>query len=195
MKPEFIDLIENARKPKGDKFKNQLLIFSICLLLSIFLWMLVRLSLSYFYTVEYRLSYTQIPGNLKLVKFSDSTLTIKIKLQGFELFSERFLKSVTDREFEISLRNVRVRNNENNPYGYLLTNRLGKEIAAQANFPSDIFIVTPDTLYFQFEKQGIKRIPSMSDFTSGKASPMDSILQRQDSMKKLDPTKNYLKKH
>jgi hypothetical protein len=165
------------------------------MMLSVFLWVLVRLSQNYFYTVEYRLAYTQIPGNLKLVKFSDSTLTIKIKLQGFELFSERFLKSEGDREFEISLRNLRVRSNENNPWGYLLTNRLGKEIAAQANFPSDIFIVTPDTLYFQFEKQGIKRIPSRSGFAADKSSLMDSILHRQDSMKKVDPTKNYIKKH
>lgn len=156
MKPEIIDLIENARKRKGDKFKNQLFVFGICLVLSIFLWTLVELSQNYLYAIEYRLTYTEIPGNLKLVRYSDSTLTVKIKLQGFELFWERFFKS-GNREFEVSLRNVKVRTSEGIPHGYMLTNRLGKEIAALSNVPSDIYIVTPDTLFFEFEKQVLRR--------------------------------------
>lgn len=195
MKPEIIDLIENARKRKGEKFKNQLLVFSICLVLSVFLWSLVKLSQNYFYTIEYRLTYTEIPGNLKLVRYSDSTITVKIKLQGFELFSERFLKS-TDREFEVSLRNVRVRSNDPTPWGYLLTNRLGKEIAAQSNFPSDIFIVTPDTLYFEFVKQVIRRIPSHvgAGMIKSPALERDSVLNRKDSLKKVDPSRSYIRR-
>jgi hypothetical protein len=195
LKPEFIDLIENARKRKGEKFKNQFFIFSICLIISVFLWALVKLSQNYFYTIEYRLSYTEIPGNLKLVRYSDSTLTVKIKLQGFELFSERFLKPA-DREFEVSLRNVRVKSNDLTPWGYLLTNRLGKEIAAQSDFQNDIFIVTPDTLYFEFEKQVIRRIPSHvgAGMIKSPALERDSLLHRKDSLNKVDPSKSYVKK-
>jgi hypothetical protein len=193
LKPEIIDLIENARKRKGEKFKNQLFIFSVCLILSIFLWALVKLSQNYFYALEYRLTYTDIPGNLKLVRYSDSTLTVKIKLQGFELFWERFLKS-GNREFEVSLRNVKVRTNEGRPWGYVVTSRLGKEIAALSNVPSDIYIVTPDTLYFEFEKQVIRRIPSRTDSGMIKttAPAGDSLLQVK-SMKRADTVRDRFK--
>ncbi len=195
MKPEIIGLIENARKRRGEKFKNQLFVFSICLILSIFLWALVKLSQNYFYAIEYRLTYSDVPGNLKLVSYSDSTLTVKIKLQGFELFWERFLKS-GNREFEVGLRNVKVRTTEGKPWGYVLTNRLGKEIAALSNVPSDIYIVTPDTLYFEFEKQTIRRIPPRTDagMIKNTASAGDSLL-RLKGIKRADSVHDRVKTH
>jgi hypothetical protein len=194
VKPEIIDLIENARTRRGEKFKTQMSVFIVCLILSVFLWSLVKLSQSYFYTIGYRLTYTQVPGNLRLVKFSDSSIFVRIKVQGFDLISEQFIQS-QDRVIDVSLRNVRLRNLEGNPWGYLLTNRLGKEIAAQANFPSDLFIVTPDTLYFEFERQVIHRIPPKigSGMISTQIRSRDSVMN--DSLKKIDPNRNYIKRH
>lgn len=193
MKPEFIDLIENARKGKREKLKNQVFIFAICLSLSFFLWSLVRLSQNYYYTVEYRLSFNQLPGNLRITAASDTTLTVKIKIQGYELFSERFLKSKEDRLLEVSLRNIRLRGNETTPRGFLLTQRLGKEIASQENFPGDLFIVTPDTLFFEFERQQIRRVPSRYGNTQVKHHTSDTVRNQPDSLQKVDRDRIYLK--
>jgi hypothetical protein len=159
MKSDFFEFIGNARKRRSEKFRVQLSVFLVCLALSVFIWALVRLSKDYFYSVEYRLSFSNPPGNLRLLGCSDSTLTLKIKLQGFEFFSEQFLIK-QDRSYEVNLRNVRLHYTGEHSSGYLLTNRIGKEIISQTSFPNDVYFVSPDTLFFEFEKERIKRMPS-----------------------------------
>jgi hypothetical protein len=196
MKSDFIEFIGNARQRRSEKFRNQLSVFIACLVLSVFIWALVRLSKDYYYTIEYRLNFHQVPRNLKLAGCSDSTLNLRIKVQGFEFFSEHFLIK-QEREFEVSLRNVHLRNSGEHIMGYLLTNRIGKEIIAQTNFPSEVYFVSPDTLFFEFEKMIIKRFPASisTNFIRMEVDGKDTVLHLTDSlMKKIDP-KSLLKKH
>ena len=152
MKSDFLEFIGNARKRRGEKFRNQLYIFIICLILSVFFWTLVKLSKDYYYTVDYQLNYTRIPANYRLIHYSDSILALKIKVQGFDFFTERFFRN-DDRQYEVSLKNIKVRYKDSRIWGYLLTNPIGKEIAAQANFPSEVHFISPDTLFFEFERR------------------------------------------
>jgi hypothetical protein len=196
MKSDFLEFIGNARQRRSEKFRNQLSIFIVCLVLSVLIWTLVRLSKDYYYTVEYHLIYTNVPGNLKLSGWSDTTLNIRIKLQGYEFFSEQFLLK-QDREFDVSLRNVRLRYTGDHIMGYLITNRIGKEIIAQTNFPSDVYFVSPDTLFFEFEQRVIKRIPARAsaNFIRMQVAGKDTVLHLTDSlMKHVDP-KSMIKNH
>ncbi len=152
MKSDFIEFLGNARQRRSERFRNQLPVFLVCLFLSVFFWGLVRLSKDYYYSVEYRLNYSQVPSHLKMSACSDSVLTLRIRLQGFELFSEKFLVR-HERAFDVSLRNIRIRYLGDHAYGYLPANRIGKEIVASSDFPSDIYVVSPDTLFFEFERQ------------------------------------------
>lgn len=185
MKSDFIAYIGNARRQKNEKFRVQISVFLICLILSVFIWALVRLSKDYYYAVEYDLNYTNLPGNLRLIHISDSTLTLKIKLQGFDFFSEQFLVS-QERSFDVSLKNIRIRNLGEHTIGYLLTSRLGRDIIAQTNFSSDVYIVSPDTLFFEFEKQSIKRMPVKPASGLLKMNPArrDTLLRITDSLLK-----------
>ncbi len=189
MKSDFLEFIGNARQRRSEKFRNQLPVFIVCLVLSVLIWALVRLSKEYYYSVEYRLNYTHIPGNFTLAGYSDSTLNLRIKLQGFEFLSEQFILK-QDREFEVSLQNVRLHYGGDQITGYLLTNRIGKEIVAQTNFPSEVYFVSPDTLFFRFERQGIKRIPARTSasFIRMQVAGRDTVLHLTDSlMKHVDP--------
>lgn len=159
MKPEIIEFIGQARKPRSEKFRVQFSVFIVCLALSIFLWGLVRLSKDYFYTLHYKMTFTQIPGNLSVISYSDSILVIKIKLQGFDFFSEEFVHN-QERFCDVSLKNLRLQGSGEKIRGYLLTNRIGKEIVSQSEFPNDIFLISPDTLFFNLERHILKKIPS-----------------------------------
>ncbi len=161
MKSDFLEFIGSARKRRSDKFRTQFYIFLVCLVLSIFIWALVRLSKDYYYSVEYHLKYTHIPSNLRIVGQSDSTIYLRIKIQGFEFFSEQFIISQY-REYEVNLRNVRLRYLGEHTLGYLLTNSIGKEIISQTNFPSEVYFVSPDTLFFEFERKGMNK-PSITE--------------------------------
>ena len=80
MKSDFFEFIGNAGKRRNEKFRVQLWIFLVCLALSIFFWVLVRLSKEYYYSVDYRLNFINSPPHLKLVGCSDSSITLKMKI-------------------------------------------------------------------------------------------------------------------
>ncbi|MCX6278841.1 MAG: hypothetical protein NT004_12205 [Bacteroidetes bacterium] len=197
MKSDFLEFIGNARQRRSEKFRVQLSVFLVCLAISIFLWILVKLSKDYYYSVEYHLNYTNLPGNLRIITASDSMLTLKIKLQGFEFFSEQFLIK-QDRQFDVSLKNVRVHYSGEGTSGYLLTNRIGREIISQSSFPNDVFFVSPDTLFFEFEKHVSKRMQSLTtaDFIKIQIGGRDTLLRITDSLTKNSNIRDPLiKKH
>ena len=183
MKSDFLEFIGNARQRRSEKFRNQLYIFLICLVLSIFIWALVRLSKEYYYSIEYHLVYTQVPSNLRILHLSDSTINLRIKIQGFEFFSEQFIIKQY-REVEVSLHNVRLLYSGEHTRGYLLTNRIGKEVISQNNFPSEVYFVSPDTLFFEFEKQTVKKSSQRNDTDAIQLeiNGKDTIIHRSDSI-------------
>lgn len=152
MKPKFFEFFGNALQRKNEKFRYQLSIFIVCLVISVFLWAIVRLSKDYYYTFNYHLTYTQIPGNFSLVNCSDSTLNLQVKAQGFDFFSEKFLFRKT-RHFDVSLRNIKIRYYDSHYYGIMLTESIMKDIASETNFFSDVYSIHPDTLFFEFNKR------------------------------------------
>jgi hypothetical protein len=177
LKSGFIDLIGKARKNRGEKFRGQLYIFVICLLISIFIWSLVRLSRDYFYTTNYQIRYTQLPSSLRVISFSDSVLTLSIKLQGFDFFSEDFLHS-RNSLYSVSLRKIKTRVVNGELTGYLPTYEIGRELAGRLNFPSEIYMLSPDTLFFSLEKTTVKRsqtgIPGQTVSSPAKSDSLDS---------------------
>jgi hypothetical protein len=183
MEPEFIEFIRNARKRKVEKFRHQLSIFLVCLVISIFLWILVHLSKEYFYTTEYRLNYTQLPWNMKMVGCSDSTLNLTIRLQGYEFFSEQFFRRKR-RECDVSLRAMKTKSGEDMVYGYLLTRGIARNIAEQTSYPMEIFSTSPDTIYFTFEKKSVKRMaPSKTTALPVIHNVSDTVLKHIDTLR------------
>jgi len=189
LKHDLIEFIENARKRRPDKFGHQFSVFLSCLGISIFLWLLVQLSKEYSYQVEYQLHYKQIPSSLRLVYFSDSVINVMIKVQGFEFFSDHFLKS-RHRDVDVSLRGIKVRQEDDLFAGYLLTRNISTEIAAESEYPLDIFSTTPDTIVFSFEKKSLKKLPpirSGSISISSMKSKNDSGRNSTDTIRNLIP--------
>jgi len=182
LEPEFIEFIRNARKRKVEKFRSQLSIFLLCLIISIFLWLLVHLSKEYFYTAEYRLNYTQVPWNMKMMSCSDSVLILTIRLQGYEFFSEQFFRR-KKRECDVSLRGMKMKIGEDQVDGYLLTRDIARNIAEQTAFPLEIFSTAPDTIFFTFDKKALKRMNPIRTTTLTINHPADSVVDPPDSIR------------
>lgn len=183
MKSDLFEFIGQARRPRSAKFRVQITIFLICLALSFLLWLLVKLSKDYYYAVPFKIHFKEIPGPYKLLTKSDSTLVLRIKLQGFDLFSEHFL-STQVRDFDLSLKNLRIIPSGEVFRGFLPTAQVGRDIISQSNFPNELFYVTPDTLFFIFEKEvepSALGIPSPS-ITAEPATGTDSTVVIQDSV-------------
>jgi len=177
LEPEFIEFIRNARKRKVEKFRIHLSVFLVCLIISIFLWILVHLSKEYFYTSEYRLNYSHVPWNMKMVSCSDSMLILTIRLQGYEFFSEQFFRR-RKRECDVSLRGLKMKIGEDQVNGFLITRGIAKTISEQTSYPLEIFSTAPDTIFFTFDKKALKRM------TASRATTLTSIHPRTDSVLK-----------
>lgn len=182
MKSEFFDFIENARKPRGARFRQQLFIFLVCLVLSSFIWILVRLSNDYIYTVNYHLIYTHTPEGYRFTGVSDTTVKVNLKIQGFEFFTDQYFKSKR-RFHEVNLQHSKLKFFDNHTSAYLLTSTLIREISAENNFPIEIYSIAPDTLFFSFERKGLKRPPLIKI----NSLPATKVLVTNDSIKpKMD---------
>jgi hypothetical protein len=182
LEPEFIEFFRNARKRKVEKFRNQLSVFLLCLGISIFLWILVHLSKEYFYTTDYRLNYSHVPWNMRMVGCSDSILTLTIRLQGYEFFSEQFFRRRT-RECDVSLRGMKMKIGEDQINGYLVTRGIARNIAEQTTYPLEVFATSPDTIFFTFEKKSVKRmnLPQTTTLTESHARS-DTAAKHPDSI-------------
>jgi hypothetical protein len=159
LRPDLIGYIRNTRKRKLYRFRDQIYIFFICFLISVFLWILVRLSKNYYHTVHYDLQYSEIPSSLRLVGTSDNTLTLRIKVQGYDFFSEKYIKA-GKKSYDLSLKGIKVRPvSDDMVRGYILTSSVASDIASQTSYPLEILSVSPDTLYFTFERPQGRKIP------------------------------------
>jgi len=175
LKSGFIDLIGKARKNRGEKFRHQLYIFAVCLVISVFIWSLVRLSRDYFYTVNYRIHYANLPTNLRMTAYSDSMLTVSIRIQGFDYFTEEFIHS-RNPKYTVSLRKIKVHNEDGKITGYLPTEDIGKEIKSQMNFQTEVYMVFPDTLFFDLERTVPKKIQRVAARPASLATPVRDSL-------------------
>ena len=172
------------RKPKGQRFRNQLYVFLVCLGISVFIWSLVRLSKDYIYTVNYHVKYINIPQNLRLIEKSDSIVKLNIKIQGFDFFSDQYFKR-KNQLFDVSLKNVKIINRDTYLTGYLLTSHIGRDIANQSSYLLEIYSVSPDTLFFKFERKNLKIMSSIrvtSIPVSRAKRTVDTTRKRPDSI-------------
>jgi len=99
-------------------------------------------------------------SSLRLVYFSDSVINVTIKVQGFEFFSEHFLRS-RHRDVDISLKGIKVKADDDRFIGYVLTRNISSTIIAESETPLDIYSTSPDTLVFTFEKKNLKKFPTI----------------------------------
>ncbi len=156
MNTGFTEAIRSAFRRGGARFRNQLSVFIVCMAVSVFLWILVKLSREYYYSVEYHLKYTHVPSGYRLVAAADSILYLKIRIQGYDYFTERLFMG-KESTYEISLRSLHLRPSENGARGYLLTNSIGYDIASQSGYTHSYVTTSPDTLFFDLERRSAKK--------------------------------------
>ncbi|MFO8129786.1 MAG: CdaR family protein [Bacteroidales bacterium] len=160
MRPSFIGFLRKARRPKDVTFRKQLYIFLICLGISLFIWILIKMSQDYSAQVNYRIKFRNPPAE-KVISQSTKKITLTINAKGSDLFS---LKYMTFRSpFDIDLTTI--------PYTestlpgqffmhshHLLTG-LNNWLAPSYNITD----VSPDTLWFSMSGIVERKVPVRPD--------------------------------
>jgi YbbR domain-containing protein len=144
-----------TNKTKNIKLKSakekRLNVFVLFLVLSFIISLLVKLSNTYTQTLSFQLVPTQLKSNELIVSEEPQTINVTISGRGFELLKYYIEKPIINVDFS------QLRKNNNN-YIWSERSQLDKIIN---HFDSKIVVksITPDTLFFPFDSQFIKKIP------------------------------------
>jgi YbbR domain-containing protein len=127
-------------------------VVTICFLLSILFWVLIKFSKEYTYYIDYPVSYVNQPVEKYLKEKPLSSLKIKVKGFGFNYLKETF----TSRNFELDVSKLAY-NKPKQSYYWLTESNLA-EMAIQLNGFS-IIKIEPDSLFLTYSNKTKKRVP------------------------------------
>ncbi|MCF8232121.1 MAG: hypothetical protein K9J27_08025 [Bacteroidales bacterium] len=146
-------------KPFKDlRFRYQLYVFFICLLISAFIWLSIKLSKEYTTAVKHPVEYVNLPQDKVLTNDLPREVYLKVNGRGTELLKAR-LKEPND-PLKISLEDVQLEKqgeykfSAQVPAVWFLS-----QIARESKYYDKLVDITPDTLVFQFEELKYRKVP------------------------------------
>jgi hypothetical protein len=161
---------------KEHRSHPRLIVFLVCLVISILMWLFIELMKDYTDEVQYNVSFINAPKDLILTNSGDSVITIGMNAQGFELLVAKYSKTL--RELTIDLSALKIRPNGDGYTAYLPSVRIIEQMGNQIRFKKEITYIKPDTLFFRFSEIYRKQVPVKLDLSytlSGQYDVTDSI--------------------
>jgi len=168
LKKSIIESASSVIFPKDQKSRTQLYVFLICLALSVFIWLIIKLSQEFIHEIEYPITIVDIPVEKILVDGQDQLLTITLEEKATSLFYLRFIKEKDP--IVISYGNMVFRTKVGKSTGIIHPSLLLDHINRQLELDYSIVSLAPDTLKYIFENRKSKTIPVMADFEIKPAS-------------------------
>jgi len=121
-----------------------------CLLLAIGGWLFLALNNKYVYTAKTVLIYKNFPQKKAFHPLQSDTVDLQVEGTGWQLLFARL--RVSPPSINISLEKLNNRN-------YILFSEQLYNVNAQLETSQKIISIKPDTLYFDFSKRTVKRVP------------------------------------
>lgn len=130
--------------------RRRLTVFVSCLIVAFSTWMMIALSGNYVYTVESKINYIDPPENRAYHPLQDDSVSLRIEGSGWQLLFSRLRLQPT--AINVSLKSLNTRS-------FVVFSSQLADINKQFNTSQKVISVTPDTLFFDFSKRAVKKIP------------------------------------
>ncbi|TDO24758.1 CdaR family protein [Pedobacter duraquae] len=130
--------------------RKRFLVFIACLLLAIAGWLFQALNNKYVYTAKTVLVYKNFPQKKAFHPLQSDTVDLQVEGTGWQLLFARL--RVNPQSITISLDKLNNRD-------YILFSEQLYSVNKQLETSQKIISVRPDTLYFDFSKRTVKRVP------------------------------------
>ncbi len=160
LESNFSRLLKGSDSPGERKIRNEVYVFVICLVISVFIWFLIAISKEVYTALEYPVKFVHPPADMVLVNSPDSVLTFRISSGGFEMLTLRYL--TPKKPIEIDLRNMSLEQQDGYFTGVFNTSRLSADIRKQYRFSEELVSISPENIYFRFENLSGKMVPVVS---------------------------------
>ncbi len=157
---EILYFFSNLGDPK---IKQKIYVFSACVFISAFIWVMIKLSKEYTTEIKYPIVYQKVPHDKVLVKTSDSLLRLKIETKGFRLFFLRNIRIPHPLYIDASESLYKVPGSRNRYF--LPISEFGRDLNRQLNSKTKLLSVEPDTLFVQIKEVESKKIPVKPQYT------------------------------
>lgn len=164
------------RKGKeGIRLNRRVFTFLVCLLVSMFFWLMMSLSKEYSITVSFPVNYVNLPTDKIVSNQLPETIDIEIISSGFNLL----LYKIRQQRETVLLDMKDARQYISRNHYYLLCNSRIDKITAQFNNDIKVAKINPDTIFLNFNKKVSKRVPVIASINID----FDSQYQLSDSIK------------
>lgn len=120
------------------------------IVISFFAWCVFALSSKYFYELPTPIQYVNAPENKAFHPLQSDTVTLKVEGTGWQIFFSKL--RLQPQPFKVDLSGLKNRN-------WVMFSTQLNYLNRQVPGNQTIISVSPDTLYFDFSKQTVKKIP------------------------------------
>ncbi len=162
MKISFIDLIRSAFEKRDAKFRQRLVIFLICLVISVIIWFTIKLSDDYDTVIQMPVTFVNLPKNRALTYASDTMLQVEVLDKGSDLFRMLYFEDVP--RVPISLRFLPLYQKGGAYHGFISPSSIINDIEREQDLLGKIVSVSPDTIYLSFEPEKSRKLPVTASF-------------------------------
>lgn len=142
------------------QYKGQIMVFIICLCVSVLLWLTIKLNRHYLHNISFRVNLTGLYDNHKLIPLHDNIVILEIKAQGYQLL---FNEITMAKNLEIDLSKTLLKQSNIPDVVYISGKSLMARISAQLPFSSELLTLKPDTLFFRVENIVSVKVPVIAD--------------------------------
>ncbi len=163
MENSFLQNWPKVTKGQNLQIRKKILMFSVFLLISVFIWLLNALSKNYTSVIEYPLVYTDFPAGKVFVGEMPEHLDLKINAHGYALLRYKIFKKPVPISFKVSAFNLNNSVADSSRY-HILTFYLKNQISSQLDPEIQLQEIKPDTLHFQFARSISRMVKIQPDF-------------------------------
>ncbi|MEI8046605.1 MAG: hypothetical protein WCI92_04435 [Bacteroidota bacterium] len=153
----------NETGRKENRSHPRLIVFLVCLAISILMWLFIELMKDYKDEIKYNITFLNVPKDLILTNTEDSVISIEMNAQGFELLAAKYTKRQPT--LTIDLSTLKIRPTEQGYIAFLPSAKVMDQLGSQIRFKTEIINIKPDTLFFRFSEIFRKQVPVKLDLT------------------------------
>jgi len=138
-------------------------LFSVFLLISIFIWFLNALSKNYTTEIEFPLTYEGFPEDRVFVGQLPEELSLRINAHGYAILRYNVFRKPVPISFRLSAFTFN-RSGGDSSRAYMLTRYLRDQVSGQLPSELQLLEIKPDTLHFQFARSMTRKVKIVPDF-------------------------------
>ena len=158
MKADSANREQPLRKMVNARLRYQFFVFIVCLIVSMLLWILIKLSNEYTISFKIPLSVIKPPVGRIVTNVSDTTIQISLKAQGYKLVVLRYFEHpkpiVVDLSKSVSTRNKAEEISFNQPLVPIV-----RRYSAALGFSNEVHSIHPEQINIRLNKLYHKTIP------------------------------------